>query len=77
MGAELMYPGCFTTANVKRLSSRPQVSSSTVKWRQVCLDAAFVLYMRKEYAAAALSGGITRYAWADSSPQAVVLFKNE
>lgn len=44
----------------------PRQCTSYLRKRQVAFDAAYLLYMRREFA----SDRFTRWAWADSSPQA-------
>ena len=64
LGVEVLFPGCFTTVAMQKASYR--VSTSYLRKRQVAFDAAYLLYMRREFAL----DKFTRWAWIDSSPQA-------
>ena len=63
-GVELLFPGMFTQAAQRRAGWH--TSSSYLKKRRVVFDAALLVLQRQQTAETQL----TRWAWADSSPQA-------
>jgi predicted secreted protein len=68
LGAEVLFPGLFTSSLHLR---QPVVPGRTmVRSHKVCFDVAYLMLTGERFRAAWRQGGMSRWSWADSSPQA-------
>ena len=65
LACNLLFPGCFTSGAHHR--AQEIASTSLIRSHKVVFDVAYTLVKREEFASAS---SVTRWAWADSSPQA-------
>jgi hypothetical protein len=68
LGAEVLFPGLFTSSLPLRQPVVP--GRNMVRSHKLCLDVAYLMLTGEQFRAAEQQGGMSRWSWADSSPQA-------
>eukprot|EP00972_Heterocapsa_arctica_P045185 6670725-Heterocapsa_arctica.AAC.1 len=70
LGTQVLFPNIFTSALQLRQTTVP--GRSLVRAHQVCFDIAYLMFTGEKFKAAWQQGGggMSRWSWADSSPQA-------